>query len=65
VDMKKTRSKRLKRPTPSRVSGRLEITPSPHGRRRPEMIPELNPDHADIIPFQRKRLGTKRGFIAV
>jgi aspartate-semialdehyde dehydrogenase len=29
------------------------------------MIPELNPDHADIIPFQRKRLGTKRGFIAV
>ncbi|HOP11885.1 MAG TPA: aspartate-semialdehyde dehydrogenase [Oscillospiraceae bacterium] len=31
----------------------------------PMIIPELNPYHADIIPFQRKRLGTKRGFIAV
>ena len=29
------------------------------------IIPEINPDHANIIPFQRKRLGTKRGFIAV
>lgn len=31
----------------------------------PMIIPELNPQHAEIIPFQRKRLGTKRGFIAV
>ena len=31
----------------------------------PMLIPEINPGHADIIPFQRKRLGTKRGFIAV
>ncbi len=31
----------------------------------PMIIPELNPQHADIIPFQRKRLDTKRGFIAV
>jgi len=31
----------------------------------PMMIPELNPGHAEIIPFQRKRLGTKRGFVAV
>ena len=31
----------------------------------PMMIPELNPEHAEIIPYQRKRLGTKRGFIAV
>ena len=28
------------------------------------MIPEINPDHAAVIPFQRKRLGTTRGFIA-
>lgn len=31
----------------------------------PMIIPELNADHARVIPFQRKRLGTKRGFIAV
>lgn len=31
----------------------------------PMVIPELNPDHIKIIPAQRKRLGTKRGFIAV
>lgn len=31
----------------------------------PMIIPELNPEHAEIIPAQRKRLGTKRGFIAV
>ena len=31
----------------------------------PMIIPEINPDHIDIIPSQRKRLGTQRGFIAV
>ena len=31
----------------------------------PMIIPELNPDHADIIKAQRERLGTKRGFISV
>lgn len=31
----------------------------------PMIIPEVNPEHANIIPSQRKRLGTKRGFIAV
>ena len=31
----------------------------------PMMIPELNSEHAQIIEAQRKRLGTKRGFIAV
>ena len=31
----------------------------------PMIIPEMNPQHAEIIPAQRKRLGTKRGFIAV
>ena len=29
------------------------------------IIPEINPEHAEIIDVQRKRLGTKRGFIAV
>ncbi len=31
----------------------------------PMIIPEINPDHADIIPAQQKRLGTSRGFISV
>ena len=31
----------------------------------PMVIPELNAEHINIIPSQRKRLGTKRGFIAV
>lgn len=31
----------------------------------PMVVPELNADHIHIIPAQRKRLGTKRGFIAV
>ena len=31
----------------------------------PMIIPEINPDHAEIINAQRERLGTKRGFIAV
>ena len=31
----------------------------------PMIIPEINPGHAEIIGAQKKRLGTKRGFIAV
>lgn len=31
----------------------------------PMIIPEINADHAKIIPAQRRRLGTKKGFIAV
>jgi len=31
----------------------------------PMVIPEVNPEHIEVIPFQRKRLGTERGFIAV
>lgn len=31
----------------------------------PMVVPELNADHIEIIKSQRKRLGTKRGFIAV
>ncbi|MGI6030552.1 MAG: aspartate-semialdehyde dehydrogenase [Eubacteriales bacterium] len=31
----------------------------------PMVVPEINADHTAIIPSQRKRLGTKRGFIAV
>ena len=29
------------------------------------VVPEINPEHIEVIKYQRKRLGTKRGFIAV
>ncbi len=31
----------------------------------PMIIPEINPQHLDVIAAQKKRLGTKKGFIAV
>lgn len=31
----------------------------------PMVIPEINPEHLEVIHDQKKRLGTKRGFIAV
>ncbi|MBQ3865851.1 MAG: aspartate-semialdehyde dehydrogenase, partial [Clostridia bacterium] len=31
----------------------------------PMIMPEINPDHTAVIAQQKKRLGTKRGFIAV
>ena len=31
----------------------------------PMVVPELNPEHLDVIKFQKERLGTKKGFIAV
>ena len=31
----------------------------------PMVVPEINPEHIQIIDAQRRRLGTKRGFIAV
>lgn len=31
----------------------------------PMVVPEINPEHMRVIDFQRKRLGTRRGFVAV
>ena len=31
----------------------------------PMVVPEINPEHMKVIDFQRKRLGTTRGFVAV
>ena len=31
----------------------------------PMVVPEINPEHFDVIEFQKKRLGTEKGFIAV
>ena len=31
----------------------------------PMIIPEINPQHTDVIQYQKKRLGTTKGFVAV
>ena len=31
----------------------------------PMVVPEINPEHMQVIEFQKKRLGTTRGFVAV
>ena len=31
----------------------------------PMVVPEINPQHFDVIEFQKKRLGTTKGFVAV
>ena len=31
----------------------------------PMVVPEINPEHMKVIEFQKKRLGTERGFVAV
>lgn len=31
----------------------------------PMVVPEINPEHYGLIEYQKKRLGTRRGFIAV
>ena len=31
----------------------------------PMVVPEINPQHMEVIEFQKKRLGTERGFVAV
>ncbi|MCD8218347.1 MAG: aspartate-semialdehyde dehydrogenase [Clostridiales bacterium] len=31
----------------------------------PMVVPEINPEHMEVIKYQKKRLGTTRGFIAV
>ena len=36
-----------------------------HTKDVPMIVPEINAEHAQIIDAQRRRLGTKRGFIAV
>jgi aspartate-semialdehyde dehydrogenase len=31
----------------------------------PMVVPEINPEHMEVIKYQKERLGTKRGFVAV
>jgi len=66
VDMTKEETRALedayaKRETPL-VSNNSEHRPTPDV---PMIVPEVNPEHAELIAAQRRRLGTKRGFVAV
>ena len=66
VDMKKEEIKKLEE-TYAKAECPVISNNSAH-RSTPDVpmiIPEINAAHAKIIPAQRKRLGTKRGFIAV
>ncbi len=31
----------------------------------PMVVPEINPEHIEVIKYQRERLGTRKGFVAV
>ena len=44
---------------------RVEVIEMRFGINERKVVPEVNPEHIEIIESQRKRLGTKRGFIAV
>ena len=51
------------------VGGRWKMTtPMPEAVKKlvvTMVVPEINPQHFDVIEFQKKRLGTTRGFVAV
>ena len=66
VDMKKDEIKALEE---SYAKAEIPVVSNNSANRMtpdvPMVIPEINPQHLDIIEAQKKRLGTKRGFIAV
>ncbi len=65
VDMKKDEIKALEE---AYAKAEIPVVSNNSANRWTEdvpMIPEINNDHIKIIDAQRKRLGTKRGFIAV
>lgn len=64
VDMKKDEIKALE----ERMARRETPVVSNNSAHRwtsdvPVIVPELNPEHTEAIPVQRKRLGTRQGFI--
>jgi aspartate-semialdehyde dehydrogenase len=66
VDMKKDETARLEEAY-ARAETPVVSNNSAH-RATPDvpmMIPEVNPEHAAVILSQRRRLGTRRGFVAV
>mgnify|MGYP002233146353 CR=1 FL=1 len=65
VNMPKDEIKALEEAYASRVPGGVQQQRQPLHPDVPMVVPEINADHIEIISAQRKRLGTKRGFIAV
>jgi aspartate-semialdehyde dehydrogenase len=66
VDMPKDDTKKLEEDYARREIPVVPNTPAHRGTADvPMMIPEINASHTAIIADQRKRLGTRRGFIAV
>ena len=66
VDMKKDEIKALEeRYAKAECPVMSNNSANRHTKDVPMIIPEINADHAKIIPAQRERLGTKKGFIAV
>ena len=67
VDMKKDEIKALEEAYAKAGMPRSSPTTPPTAGTPdvPMVVPELNPEHIQVIDAQRKRLGTKRGFIAV
>ena len=66
VDMKKDEIKALEE---SYARAEIPVVSNNSANRMtpdvPMVIPEINPEHLEIIEAQKRRLGTKRGFIAV
>ena len=66
VDMKKDETRALEE---SYAKAEIPVVSNNSANRMtpdvPMVIPEINPEHLEIIEAQRARLGTKRGFIAV
>jgi len=66
VDMKKDEIKALEEAYAKKECPVISNNSAHRGTKDvPMIVPEINPEHAEIIHAQRKRLGTKRGFIAV
>ena len=66
VDMKKNETKELEE---AYAKAEIPVVSNNSANRGtpdvPMVIPEINSEHLDVIEHQRKRLGTKKGFIAV
>jgi aspartate-semialdehyde dehydrogenase len=66
VDMKKDETAKLEEDYARRETPVVSNNSAHRGTPDvPMMIPEINPDHVQVIEAQRRRLGAKRGFVVV
>ncbi len=66
VDMPKDQTRELE-DRYAKAETSVVSTNSAHRMTRdvPMLLPEINPEHVDVIESQRRRMGTRRGFVAV